>query len=72
MVGRVSNEAVTAVGSFGASPSRSARHSWCVYRDNQDGGAVTRNEYPEARVEKILDVAERLFVECGYEHTTMI
>ena len=33
---------------------------------------MTRNEYPEARVEKILDVAERLFVECGYEHTTMI
>ena len=28
--------------------------------------------YPEATVEKILDVAERLFVECGYEHTTMI
>ena len=32
---------------------------------------VARNKYPEA-VEKILDVAERLFVECGYEHTTMI
>ena len=39
---------------------------------NQDGGAVARNKYPEATVEKILDVAERLFVECGYEHTTMI
>ena len=33
---------------------------------------VARNEYPEATVEKILDVAERLFVERGYEHTTMI
>ena len=33
---------------------------------------VARNKYPEEAVEKILDVAERLFVECGYEHTTMI
>ena len=33
---------------------------------------VVRNKYPEEAVEKILDVAERLFVECGYEHTTMI
>ena len=33
---------------------------------------VARNKYPEATVEKILDVAERLFVECGYEHITMI
>ena len=33
---------------------------------------VARNKCPEATVEKILDVAERLFVECGYEHTTMI
>ena len=41
--------------------------------------AITRTEVPVARnkcpgetVEKILDVAERLFVERGYEHTTMI
>ena len=33
---------------------------------------VARNKYPEETVEKILDVAERLFVERGYEHTTMI
>ena len=33
---------------------------------------MARNKYPETTVEKILDVAERLFVECGYEHTTMI
>ena len=33
---------------------------------------VARNKYPEEAVEKILDVAERLFVERGYEHTTMI
>lgn len=30
------------------------------------------NKYPEETVEKILDVAERLLVECGYERTTMI
>ena len=28
---------------------------------------MARNKYPEATVEKILDVAERLFVECGYD-----
>lgn len=33
---------------------------------------VARNKCPEETVEKILDVAERLFVERGYEHTTMI
>lgn len=33
---------------------------------------MARNKYPEETVEKILDVAERLFVERGYEHTTMI
>ena len=33
---------------------------------------VARSKYPEETVEKILDVAERLLVECGYEHTTMI
>ena len=32
---------------------------------------VARNKYPEETVEKILDVAERLFVERGHEHTTM-
>ena len=33
---------------------------------------VACNKYPEEAVEKILDVAERLLVERGYEHTTMI
>ena len=33
---------------------------------------VARNKYPEETAEKILDVAERLLVERGYEHTTMI
>lgn len=33
---------------------------------------MARNKYPEATVEKILDVAERLLVERGYGHTTMI
>ena len=33
---------------------------------------VARNKDPEETVEKILDVAERLLVERGYEHTTMI
>ena len=33
---------------------------------------VARNKYPEETVEKILGVAERLFVGRGYEHITMI
>lgn len=33
---------------------------------------VARNKYPEETVEKILDVAERLLVERGYEHAAMI
>ncbi len=32
---------------------------------------VARNKYPEETVEKILDVAEWLLVERGYEHTPM-
>ena len=32
---------------------------------------MARNKYPEETVKKILDVAERLFAERGYEHTTM-
>ena len=72
MVGHVSNEAVTAVGSFGANPSRPARHSWYVYAITRTEVPVARNKYPEETVEKILNVAERLLVERGYEHTTMI
>lgn len=30
---------------------------------------MARDKYPEEAVEKILDVAERLLVERGYEHT---
>lgn len=33
---------------------------------------VARNKHPEETVENILDVAERLLVERGYEHTTII
>lgn len=33
---------------------------------------VARNKHPEETVEKILDVAERLLVERGYEHAAMI
>lgn len=33
---------------------------------------VARNKCPEEAVERILDVAERLLVGRGYEHTTMI
>ena len=33
---------------------------------------MARNKHPEETVENILDVAERLFVERGYERTTMI
>ena len=33
---------------------------------------MARNKYLEEAVEKILDVAERLLVERGYEHTMMI
>ncbi len=29
---------------------------------------MARNKYPEGAGEKILDAAEWLFVECGYEH----
>ena len=32
---------------------------------------MARNKYPEVTVEKILDVAHRLFLEKGYDHTTI-
>ena len=60
------------MGSFGASPSRPVRHSWYVFREIRTEVPVARNKYPEETVEKILGVAERLFVERGYEHITMI
>lgn len=32
---------------------------------------MARNKYPEVTVEKILDVAQQLFLEKGYDHTTI-
>lgn len=32
---------------------------------------MARNKYPEVTVEKILDVAQRLFLEKGYDNTTI-
>ena len=32
---------------------------------------MARNKYPEVTVERILDVSQRLFLEKGYEHTTI-
>ena len=32
---------------------------------------MARNKYPEVTVEKILDVAHRLFLEKGYDNTTI-
>lgn len=32
---------------------------------------MARNKYPEITVEKILDAAQRLFLEKGYDHTTI-
>lgn len=32
---------------------------------------MARNKYPEVTVERILDVAEKLFLEKGYDHTTI-
>ena len=33
--------------------------------------AMARNKYPEQTVEKILDVSQELFLEKGYEQTTI-
>ena len=35
------------------------------------GKQMARNKYPEVTVEKILDAAQRLFLEKGYESTTI-
>ena len=32
---------------------------------------MARNKYPEVTVEKILDVAQQLFLEKGYDNTTI-
>lgn len=72
MVGRVSNEAVTAVGLFWRQPFSTRTPLMVFFVIIRTEVPVARNKYPEETVEKILDVAERLFVERGYEHTTMI
>ena len=73
MVGRVSNEAVTAVGLFWLQPFSTphATHGMFIVIIRTEV-PMARNKYPDETVEKILDVAERLLVERGYEHTTMI
>ena len=72
MVGHVSNEAVTAVGSFKpALLDPHATHGVFIAITRTEV-PVARNKYPEETVEEILDVAERILVERGYEHTTMI
>jgi len=35
------------------------------------GKAMARNKYPEVTVERILDVSQRLFLEKGYDNTTI-
>ena len=44
-----------------------------TYQENVKRGGVimARNKYPEVTVEKILEVAQRLFLEKGYEATTI-
>lgn len=37
----------------------------------REGRAMARNKYPEVTVEKILDAAQRLFLEKGYDATTI-
>ena len=32
---------------------------------------MARNKYPEVTVEKILEVSQRLFIEKGYDNTTI-
>ena len=60
------------MGSFGASLlDPYATHSMFIVIIRTEV-PVARNKHPEETVEKILDVAERLLVERGYEHTTMI
>lgn len=72
MVGRVSNEAVTAVGLFWRQPFSTRTPLMVFFVIIRTEVPVARNKYPEEAVEKILDVAERLFMERGYEHTTII
>ena len=44
-----------------------------TYQTNEmEGGRyMARNKYPEITVEKILEVSQRLFMEKGYDNTTI-
>lgn len=43
-----------------------------IHTEGMFGGElVARNKYPEETVKKILDVSEQLFLEKGYDHTTV-
>lgn len=43
----------------------------CLERFQKGGIYLARNKYPEVTVEKILDVSQRLFLEKGYDNTTI-
>ncbi len=43
-----------------------------VYVFKERGGQMPRNKYPEETVQKILDVSLKLFLEKGYEETTVL
>ena len=40
-------------------------------KGGSEGTCMARNKYPEVTVERILDVSQRLFLEKGYDHTTI-
>lgn len=42
-----------------------------IQRECKEGMIMARNKYPEITVERILDVSQRLFLEKGYDHTTI-
>ena len=44
-----------------------------TYQTNEMKGGryMARNKYPEITVEKILEVSQRLFMEKGYDNTTI-
>jgi AcrR family transcriptional regulator len=43
-----------------------------MYANESEGNPLPRNKYPEETVKKILDVSLRLFLEKGYEQTTVL
>ena len=43
----------------------------CKRRHDPQGADMARNKYPEVTVERILDAAQRLFLEKGYDNTTI-